>query len=265
MDKLKEALLVTERHRTKMYSSLNNLPDLSTFEQIIQLVSQKSIACLIYFSQVDVSSTLNCWLLQPNNQEVVKFHQVSYKSLESLFTTKIAGLKTDLSNFIDEILKRNEEDQNILLREAYNLLFKPFETFLLKNANTNSAIKPLVYIVYDEKMFKMPFHLLKTSRFDSTEIDSLLLNEMNNRYLYEIFEIDCVYSIKYLFRNKTYMQKYTKNHADSNFTIPMRVISNEDDMEKLLSNSTTYNTKNNTYQYDLLLLLVNSEHKGQIL
>ena len=59
------------------------------------------------------------------------------------------------------------------------------------------------------------------------------------------------------------MQKFTKNHADSNFTIPMRVISNEDDMEKLLASCpSNSNIKNNNYQYDLLLLLVNSEHKG---
>ena len=38
----------------------------------------------------------------------------------------------------------------------------------------------------------------------------------------------------------------------------MKVISNEDDMERLLK----MNVKPNTYQYDLLLLLVDSENKG---
>ena len=39
--------------------------------------------------------------------------------------------------------------------------------------------------------------------------------------------------------------------------MPMRVISNEEDMEKLLTNA----VKDNQYQYDLLLLLVDSENK----
>ena len=264
MDKLKEALLVTERHRTKMCASLNNLPDLSSFEQIIELVNQKSINSLIYFSQIEVSSTLNCWLLQPNSTDIAKFHQVPYKSLEGLFLSKNDATKTDFSNFIDEMLTCNEEDQNVILRHVYNILLKPFEAFLfdLHSPANKKQQKPVVYIAYDERMFKIPFHLLKTNPLDSPEIHKT----PTAKYLYELLEIDCIYSLKYLFRNKTYVQKYTKNHADSNFSIPMRVISNEDDMEKLFAASlTTPQLKNNNYQYDLLLLLVNSEHKGTFL
>lgn len=251
MDKLKEALLVTERHRTKMCSSLNNLPDLSNFEQIIQLVSQKSINALIYFSLVEVSSTLNCWLLTPNSDDIASFKQIPYKAFDDLFVSKNFQINADFSSFIDEVINSESTKQNSLLREAYNLLIKPFESFLFNVSSSNSPTKPLVYIVYDEKMFKMPFHLFKTTQHD--------------QYLFDVFEIDCIYSIKYLFRNKTYIQKYTKNQSDSSLTMPMRVISNEDDMEKLLSNyASNFNTKNNNYQYDLLLLLVNSEHKGKL-
>jgi hypothetical protein len=252
MEKLKEALLVTERHRTKTCSSLNNLPDLTNFEQIQSLVSQKSISALIYFSQVEVSSTLNCWLLKPNSDDIASFKQIPFSAFDNLFVSKKFQNKADFSIFIDEVINSSEENQNRLLCEAYNILIKPFESLLSDVNSTNSASKPLVYIVYDEKMFKMPFHLFKSSQ--------------NDQFLFDLYEIDCIYSLKYLFRNKTYIQKYTKNQPDSSFTMPMRVISNEDDMEKLLLNSaTTSNTKNNNYHYDLLLLLVNSEHKGYFL
>ena len=249
MEKFKEALLVTERHRTKMCTNLNNLPDLSTFEQIVQLVSQKSISALIYFSLVDVSSTLNCWLLKPNSEDISLFKQIPYNAFDELFPSKFQS-NADFSVFIDQVVNSEETKQSSLLRKAYNILIRPFESFLFNNVSTSvSSSKPLIYIVYDESMFKMPFHLFKTTQLD--------------QYLFDVFEIDCIYSIKYLFRNKTYIQKYTKNQSDSSFTMPMRVISNEDDMEKLLSNApSTFNTKNMNYQYDLLLLLVNSEHKG---
>ena len=267
MNKLKEALLVTERHRTKMCSSLNNLQDILHFDQINQLVNQKNIFALIYYSQIEISSTLNCWLLQPNS-EIVKFHQITYKSFDSLFLSKKGGSKAECSNFTDELVSCDEDEQNVLLRHVYNILIRPFESILFKNVNLNSSQpgnKPLVYMIYDERMFKIPFHLLKTAPADiqlsknGLNCDSSLAKA---KYLFDYFEIDCIYSLKYLFKNSTYTQKYIKHQADSNYTIPMRIISNESDMQKLLTTSFNNQAKSNQFQYDLLVLLVNSEHKG---
>jgi len=66
MKKLKEALLVTERHRAKKSASLLNLPELLKFEQIEKLMESEQLHAIIYFSRVEISSKINCWLLMPN-------------------------------------------------------------------------------------------------------------------------------------------------------------------------------------------------------
>lgn len=258
MNKLKEALLVTERHRTKLCSHLSNLPDLLNFEQISHLISEKNLHSVIYYSKIDISSTLNCWLLQSTNNnsiqetEIVKFHQISFKSFDGLFLSKKGGSKAECSNFTDEIISCDEEDQNAILRHVYNILIRPFETFLFHDES--NAPKALCCIVYDESMFKLPFHLLRTSH----DSDS----NQAGKYLFELLELDCIYSLKYLFKTSTYNQRYTKHQNDYSFTIPMKVISNEDDMEKLLASSLSSPNKTNQYQFDMLMLLVNSDHKG---
>ena len=73
MNKLKEALLVTERHRAKKSSSLLNLPELVTFDQIEELLETEQLHALIYFSRVDVSSRINCWLILPKKGNLIEF------------------------------------------------------------------------------------------------------------------------------------------------------------------------------------------------
>ena len=116
-----------------------------------------------------------------------------------------------------------------------------------------------MYIAYYEDMFKIPFHLLKTSKLAKNQMRGNNTEQKKDNYFFEIFEIDCGFSLKFLFKNTNYSQRFVKHQTDVNkSSMPMRVISNEDDMEKLL----TTTAKNNQYQYDLLLLLVDSENKG---
>lgn len=264
MNKFKEALLVTERHRTKLCPDLINLPDLLNFEQVDKLIGEKNVQSVIYYSKIDISSTLNCWLLQTTsknvaNSSIMKFHQINFKSFDSLFLSKKGGSKAECSNFTDEIITCNYEDQNILLGHVYNVLLRPFETFLFDQEQTNKTSKPYLCIIFDESMLKLPFHLLKTSNQIMNEGDS------GEKYLFELFELDCMYSLKYLFKTTSYNQRYTKHQNDYSFTIPMKVISNEEEMEKLLNIQTTSPNKSAQYQYDMLLLLVSSENKGKFL
>lgn len=135
-----------------------------------------------------------------------------------------------------------------------------FDNLILVNDQfqTKQLTKPSVYIAYDEDMFKIPFHLLKTTKLVKSQARGNGTDKKDN-YLFEVFELDCGFSLKFLFKNLNYSRRFVKHQTDVNkSSMPMRVISNEDDMEKLL----TTTTKNNQYQYDLLLLLVDSENKG---
>lgn len=69
MNKLKEALLVTERHRAKKSASLLSLPELQKFDQIEKLLETEQLHAVIYFSQIEISSKINCWLITPMNGE----------------------------------------------------------------------------------------------------------------------------------------------------------------------------------------------------
>jgi len=150
-------------------------------------------------------------------------------------------------------LQRKISDENSeinLFKSIYESLIQPFENNLFENlVNVNEqfltkqSTKPAVSIVYEEEMFKIPFHFLKTSR--------------TQKFFFEIFETDCIFSLKFLYKSVNYNQKFVKNQHTNDSVMPMRVISNEEDMEKLLTTS----VKDNQYQYDLLLLLVDSENK----
>jgi hypothetical protein len=264
MNKLKEAILVTERHRAKKLICLNNLTELLTFDQIEQLLESENLHAVIYFSRSEISSKLNCWLLLPK-VGIAKFHQIAFKQIEKALTIKKLKSLNSLANELQR--SESEDEQNNLLKNIYDLLIEPFENELFDNLimvneelQTKHLTKPSIYIVYDEDMLKIPFHLLKTSRMASMlQQASIGAGFVRQNYLFEIFEIDCAYSLKFLFKTITYNQKFVKHQADSK--IPMKVISNENDMEKLLiSNANTKNT--NQYQFDLLLLLVDSENKG---
>lgn len=233
LNKLKEALLVTERHRSKMLKNSNDLIDLQTFEQIESLVRSQHLNCLIYFSYIEISSKLNCWFIMPE-RNVLKFNQISVNLFDDLVYLLFNKINTT-----------EEDERNFLLQNIYNLILKPFETELLnelrllnENNNANLFVKPSVCIVYDENMFKLPFHLLKITS-ESTDFV-----QIENKYLFEVFEINCAYTVKYLNLNYGLMKSNDTN-------IPMKVISNESDMEKLFQTSN---------QYDLLVLLVNSEN-----
>jgi tetratricopeptide (TPR) repeat protein len=253
MNKHKEALLVIERHKLKLCSHLNDLQDLFEYNQISELLNEKiNLHALLYYSVNKSSSTLNCWLLQPNpNNDIIKFHQTEFKSFDSLI----------LKQEIDDEKTLQNSNENIL-KQIYDVLIKPFESILFNKDSIKmqcNLTKPLVYIIYDESMIHIPFHLLKKS------LDSFNNNKKQqiSKYLYEIFEIDCVHSIKYLAK-RTYNNKYTKHNqiaADSSLLFPMRVISNLKEIDKIVASSVSL--KNSNFcQYDLILILVDIENRG---
>ncbi len=155
---------------------------------------------------------------------------------------------------LSEIQRHGEQEQSQLLRAVYECLVQPFEDTLFENLlyvneqyQTRHLTKPSLFIAFDEDMFKVPFHLLR-------------IPKLKDRYLFEVFEVDCAFSLKFLYKGVNYSQKFVKHQQDmSRSNMPMRVISNEKDMEKLL----TTQVKPNSYMYDLLLLLVDSENKGK--
>ncbi len=251
LNKLKEALLVTERHRSKQnqlletaHSTASGITDLLAFDQIESLIKRNCLNALIYFSYIELSGKLNCWFIMPE-RNVLKFNQISFNLFDDLLYllfTKIKSAETD--------------DQNFLLQNIYNLIMKPFEKdlfnelCLLNNEQFKSQkqfIKPTIFIVYDETMFKLPFHLLKLT--PTADVLAYLndSNCINTKYLYELFEVNCGFSVKYLMLNSSIPSARESLKADRS----MKVISNEKDMENLMSTN---------HFYELLVLLVNSEH-----
>ncbi|CAF0924045.1 unnamed protein product [Brachionus calyciflorus] len=248
MGKHKEAILVTERHKTKLCPYLNNLQDLLNFEQIDSILSLIPSFYIIYYSKIEISKTLNCWFMYWDSTEStsqIKFHQINFKSFDSLFLSKISGAKSEISNFLEEILKCDAEDRNMMLHHMYNILIRPFENFLFSKSD-----KKFLSLIIDQSMLKFPFHLIKYT-------DTLSKSE---NYLFELFDLDCVYSLKYLLKAKVYNHRYTKHQNDYSFTIPMKVIVNELEMEKLLTSK--YTGKQSQYQFDLIMFLFNPENKS---
>lgn len=250
MGKHKEAILVTERHKNKLCPHLNNLPDLLSFEQIDKIFDQTHNLFILYFSRIEISQTLNCWLLFSNSNVSmceIKFHQINYKSFDSLFLSKIGGARSECSKFWEEILACDNEDRNTVLNHLYYLLVRPFEEIIF----TDNQEKNVLSIVYDQSMLKFPFHLIKYTN---------PANQVEN-FLFELLDIDPIYSIKYLIKSNIYNQRYTKHQNEYSFTIPMKVIINDAEMEKLLNNKTL--PKLNQYQFDLILFFFNPEDKSR--
>ncbi|RNA23122.1 Tetratricopeptide repeat 28 [Brachionus plicatilis] len=248
MAKHKEAILVTERHKNKLCPHLNNLPDLLTFDQIDKIFDQNSNLVILYFSRVDISQTLNCWLIYWNSSLSmcdIKFHQINYKSFDSLFMSKIGGAKSECAKFWEEILVCDNEDRNTILHHLYNLLLRPFEELIF-----NQKQKKMLSIVYDQSMLKFPFHLIKHADVETQA----------ENFIFELLDIDSMFSIKYLIKSKMYNQRYTKHQNDYSFTIPMKVIASDAEMEKLLTGKPF--SKSNQYHFDLILFLFNSENKS---
>lgn len=219
MKKLKEALLVVERLRSKILpTSLGRLPEFLSFDQIENLINDDRFDSILYFYYNEINSSLNCWLLKPH-RSLVKFEKLD---------------KID-SNSID-----------LDLEKFYDHLLRPFESEFGQSSN-------IIWIVYDERMFKLPFHLMRH----------------RDKFFYERYEVNCVNSLKYLFKSsQTTSQIYTRKRiTESGATfLPMKVVSSEEDMKKLLDrfSSASSRTQNKSEQFDLLLLLVNPDNKGNL-
>lgn len=234
MKKIKEALLVVERYRAKLCTTtLGYLPEFLNFEQIDNLINDDRFHAIIYFSYNEINCSLNCWLLKPF-KGIVKFEKIE------AFDKKV----------VEVDMNENDEKISIQLEIIYDLLIKPMESEL-DDSDLNK--KSIIWIVYDEYMFKLPFHLAKKRQL--------------NKSLYERFEVNCIYSLKYLSKSQYCNQIFTKKKlTDSGAKfLPMKVISSEEEMNKLLGkfNTLNNNNQNNQQQFDLLLLLVNPEHKSK--
>lgn len=253
MNKLNETLLVVERHRSKMCGHLMSLPDLSEFGQIDRLMDKRNFHAVIYYSLLEISSTLNSWLLRPN-RGVVQFHQIDFALLDGLRLSKRASMSdTRYACLTDRLTGLDDDEQNVILDKIYKLLIKPFELELFQGLDTgdDEMAKKNLWIIYDEKILNVPFHLLKIERPTSGRY----------RYMFELFDLNCVYSFKYMFKSASYNQVYTKKRQShrSETNMPMRVVSSEEELKKLESSGKNAGTRS---QFDLLLLLVNSQHKG---
>ena len=254
MDKLKEALLVTERHRNKLNTHLMKLGELCQFEQIETILIENNPTAVIYFHLLKFNSTINCWLLEPG-LGITKFHQISFKSLSSLllFVSTSKSEEKPL-NFLKHLLQLPTElEKELLLKQAYNILIKPFEANLfswfhqndLNNSSDNlledMRFKNKLIIIYDEDLITIPFHLLKfETNFDRVETFSM----------HEAFEISCIYSLKYFFIQ-----------SDINFNF--KYIPNESEFQKLVEyakNNELFKTK---ILYKLLVLNFLNDTNGK--
>lgn len=138
-------------------------------------------------------------------------------------------------------LDSNFEKNN--LDKFYDQLIRPFESEFGQSSSN------IIWIVYDERMFKLPFHLMR---------------HRDEKFVYERYEVNCVNSLKYLLKSSQTSQIYTRKRiTESGATfLPMKVVSSEEDMKKLLDRFSV--TQNKSEQFDLLLLLVNPDNKGNL-
>jgi tetratricopeptide (TPR) repeat protein len=242
-DKLREALLVTERHRSKFNKNLAKLTELSNFEQIETLLIEKNPLAMIYFHLIKFNSTINCWLLEPG-LGITKFHQISFKSLSSLLL--LVKNEDENFNFLKHVI---QNDKDLLLKQAYSVLIKPFELNLFNWFHENDfkesendelseiKFKKKLVIIYDQDLFTIPFHLLK---FETSVADI---------YLHEVFEISCLYSLKYLLNDKK---------VNSNF----KFVQNESEFDKLVDGTGGNNNSNRMF-YKLLIVNFISNPAGK--
>lgn len=220
MNKLKESILVIERYKSRLLSSsLGTLPDLLDFDQVESLINDERFNCVLYYHFNESDSSLNCWVLKPN-RGIVKFEK--------------------LEAFDSKLLSSQD------LEALYDVFIRPIESEL--------DDRSMLWLVYDERMFKLPFHMLHPEG-------------TSNLRLYERFELNCVYSLKYLARSVYSNQIYTRRRiTESGATfLPMKVVSSEEEMKKLLDRFGAKSHRLQNEQFDLLLLLVNPEHKGSLL
>lgn len=227
MQKLKEALLVVERLRSKLYAgSLGRLAEFLSFDQIEKLIDDERFDAIFYFHFNEINSILNCWLLKPS-RALVRFEK--------------------LERFDPAMFTSDKNYVNSDLEKLYDVLFKPFESELSLNSTTTRS---MIWIVYDERMFKIPFHLMRLGG------SSLLF--------YERYDVNCVHSLKYLVKSTHPNQIYTRRRiTESGATfLPMKCVSSEEEMRKLLDRSGSLQQHKNSEQFDLLLLLVNPENRG---
>jgi hypothetical protein len=250
----KEALLVTERQRTKHCLHLEALPELVSYEQIEKCLAETNVDSILYFSRGErvsksnssssSSPVLHSWLIK--RYEFIEYNEIDLSLVSGLFNFD--------NNFNELLTSSSEQERARILDEAYTLLFKPFEQYMAPVEPDSNEEKRLLCIVYDEQMLQVPFHLLREAA-------------SNGRFLYDMFEIDCLYSIKYLlFKAKSYSQRFTKNSSSDSRSsaaqIPMRTIANESDLARLLSVPQQQPPhKANTYQFDLVMIFISSDNR----
>lgn len=236
LNKNQEALLVIERHRTKIHLKDFSLKlnELTKFEQIYELMNQQSIQILLYFHYLKISSTLYIWLIQSNSLKILT-HQLKIEKPE-------------------EVLAKSCLDQNL-----YALLIKPFETTLSKAIvdQETSKIKPVMCMIYDESMCLLGVHKQST-----------------HHTLLDAYEINVLFSIKYLFRGNVYEQKYFKNH--SNFSsITYNELEVIEEKIRTTTRESHYTTNKNSrngdnaslaknFHQDLLCISINQANKVDI-
>ena len=243
-EKHKEALLVTERSRTKTCSHLESLPDLVSFDQIEKYVfKETNVESIIYFNKSESPFIVDCWLLQ---KSFVKHKQVDLRKSFPLDKQFILD-----NTFNDWLSSLGIQKQENVLSKIYEALIKPLldpERQVEEN-KSKSDEKSLLCIIYDQDMLQIPFHLLR----------------VKDSCLFEVYEIDLAYSLKYLlFKNKAYNQKFTKYNAnnESKQSIPMKIIANELQLAQLLNNP--LQNKLSSYRFDLVLIFISSDNKGKL-
>lgn len=242
MNKLKEALLVVERLRSKLsQSSLGRIPDFLNFDQIERVINDDRFDSILYYYYNEINTSLNCWILKPG-RSIVKFQQFDKIDLTTLWTFEKAN------DFVANEKKTNNQTDE-LLKTMYDTLLRSFDA---EFGESSANVKSMLWIVYDERMFKIPFHLMKN----------------RGKFLYERFQVNCVHSLKHMHKTTHGNQIYTRKRiteSGANF-LPMKVVSSEEEMKKLLERFANSNARVNrqSEQFDLLLLLVNPDNKGKM-
>lgn len=209
LNKLKEALLVTERLRNRSCLHLNKINyEFNSFDKIQAIIEEKKPLAIIYFHLISINSTINCWLIQ-SGKGIAKFHQISFKSLQSLFCHETPIVNN--FNFIQSLQTKNKENQNELLKAAYDILIEPFELNLFEEPDRKKLI-----IVYDQNILNIPFHLLLYETHDRK------LNTLS-----ELFDIYNVFSLKFLVKSPIIAPeriKIVKYQQDQSLVVNARLV-----------------------------------------
>ena len=135
------------------------------------------------------------------------------------------------------------------------MLVKPFESVLFNKDSIRmqcSVGKPLIYVIYDETLMQVPFHLLRPT--------NTVHHNNKEKCLYEYFEMECVFSVKYLAKSTAYAHKFVKhNQSDSS----LKLCAGLNEVEKIIAAFAGGGNKSSHYQFDLIMILINiDQHKG---